>query len=75
MASKAEKLSDLIEWDSDALNLLESLMVKMRSAIAEEAIGMTYKQNRLSVSRGTILNVLHSTKPVTYFVDEVEDEG
>lgn len=73
MTSKVEKLSDYIEWDDAALHLLESLMVRMRAAIADEAIMTTYRQNRLSVSRGTILSVLHQTKPITYFVDEITD--
>ncbi len=71
MGAKPEKLSDLIQWDEDALNLLESLMVRMRSSIAEDAIQTTYRSNRLTVSRGTVLNVLHQTKAITYFVDEI----
>ena len=71
MGTKSEKLSDLIEWDEDALNLLESLMARMRSSIAENAIQTTYRNNRLTISKGTILNVLHQTKAITYFIDEI----
>lgn len=66
---KIEKLSDLIEWDTDALNLLESLMARMRAEIAKEAIMVSFRNNRPKISKGTIINVLHSIKPVTYFVD------
>jgi hypothetical protein len=67
-AKKIEKLSDLIEWETDALNLLESLMVRLRSEIAQEAITVSFRNNRPKITKGTILNVLHSTRPITYFV-------
>jgi len=69
MTKKIEKLSDLIEWDEDALNLLESLMVRLRTEIAAEAIDVSLRNNRPKITKGTILNVLHGTKPITYFVN------
>lgn len=69
MTKKTEKLSDMIEWDEEALNLLESLMVRLRTEIAAEAIKVTWRNDRPKVDKGTILNVLHSTKPITYFVN------
>lgn len=68
MTKKIEKLRDLIEWDEDAVNLLESLMVRLRSEIAAQAIDVSFRNDKHKITKGTILNVLHSTKPITYFV-------
>lgn len=69
MTKKIEKLSDLIEWETDAHDLLESLMVRLRTEIANEAISTSLRNNRPKITKGTILNVLHATKPITYFVN------
>lgn len=66
---KIEKLSEMIEWEEDALNLLESLMVRLRTEIAQEAISVSWRNDRPKITKGTILNVLHATKPITYFVN------
>jgi hypothetical protein len=69
-ADKQDKLSDFIEWDTEALNLLESLMARMRATIGEDATMMTFRNNRTKITKGTILSVLHQTKPITYFVSD-----
>ncbi len=65
-----EKLSDLIKWDDEALNLLESLMARMRTVIADDAINMSLRNNKRKITKGTILSVLHQTKPITFFVED-----
>jgi len=69
MTKKIEKLSDKIEWDDDAHALLETLMARLRREIAEEAIKLTWRNDRPKIDKGTILTVLHGTKPITYFVN------
>jgi len=68
MTKKIEKLRDLIEWDEEAVNLLESLMVRLRAEIAAQAIDVSFRNDRHKITKGTVLNVLHSCKPITYFV-------
>ena len=68
MNKKIEKLSDKIEWEDDATALLETLMVRLRKEIADEAIKVTWRNDRPKIDKGTILSVLHGTKPITYFV-------
>jgi hypothetical protein len=67
---KVEKLSDLIEWDTEAMDLLESLVARLRSQIGQDAVSMTFRQNKPKITKGTILSVLHQTKPITYFVED-----
>lgn len=66
---KVEKLSDLIEWDTEAMDLLESLVARLRSQIGQDAILMSWRNNKPKITKGTILSVLHQTKPITYFVE------
>lgn len=68
-----EKLSDLIEWDTEAVDLLESLVARLRSQIGQDAISMSWRNNKPKITKGTILSVLHQTKPITYFVEEKDD--
>jgi hypothetical protein len=67
---KVEKLSDLIEWDTEAVDLLESLVARLRSQIGDDAVSMTFRSNKRKITKGTILSVLHQTKPITYFVED-----
>ena len=66
---KKEVLSDFITLDDDALNLLESLVARLRAEIGQEAVKTAFRNNRPTITKGTLLSVLHATKPITYFID------
>ena len=67
---EVKKLSDLIQWDTEAMDLLESLVARLRSQIGQDAIAMSLRNNKPTITKGTILSVLHQTKPITYFVED-----
>jgi hypothetical protein len=68
--AKVEKLTDLVEWETEAMDLLESLVARLRSQIGQDAIAMSLRNNKPRITKGTILSVLHQTKPITYFVED-----
>lgn len=65
----SEKLSDLIKWEPDVLNLLDSVLARMRTHIAEECKMDCFKTDKPKINKSVLLKVLHDIKPVAWFVD------
>lgn len=64
-----EKLSDLIKWDADALNLLDSILSRVRAKVAEDCKTQCFKNNRPRIEKAVLLHVMHGLKPLAWFID------
>ena len=65
----SDKLSDLIKWDQDSLHLLDSILARIRTAVAEDCKQACFKNNKPTISKSVLFNVLHNTRPIAWFVD------
>ncbi len=69
VSANNKRLSDMIQWDQDTMNLLDSLLARMRTTIGDECRAVCFRNNKPRVSKGVLLNVLHGIKPISWFLD------